>query len=245
MALATAITMAVVPAVAAAKPRVTFSFVASADAGRPVQFNYSAKGLPANAKLVLQRQQGTAHVWRTIKTLRRSANGSSTVPAYPLGRYRLRLAALKKRSVVAAQTRQLSVFGTVPFKTLFGRTEQAYTTGGAIFRFVFGVYAVASGSSRSGTLVTVDKNPCRSVHVDFIPGSDRGTEIIEGSGTASIVQESRDAVSATVPAQTVGEVDAVVTPGQAWSINVQDVGSRVLTWYVNGSASCYATTLAD
>jgi hypothetical protein len=93
----------------------------------------------------------------------------------------------------------------------------------------------------------VTRNPCRSVHVDFIPGTDDGSEMVANqSGTATIVQQSMNPVSATVLPQTVGSLDARLVPGQSWSLNVtQDTfeGSRILTWYVNGTVSCYSRNI--
>jgi hypothetical protein len=95
-------------------------------------------------------------------------------------------------------------------------------------------------------MFTVASNPCRSVHIEFIPGTEQGSEVLNSTqGTASVVQESRDPVSLTVQGQSLGTLDTELVPGQSWSFNTDQTkggGARLLTWYVNGTASCYSAT---
>ena len=78
---------------AAARAAAAFSVPASADAGAPVGFTYRFRGVSSADRLVVHRQEGTAHGWRTVRTFHTRAGGSS-LPGLPLGSYEVRAAAV-------------------------------------------------------------------------------------------------------------------------------------------------------
>lgn len=194
---------------------------------------------------MIQRQEGTAHVWRTVLRLGGGSGGSGTLPALGIGRYRLRIANLGRRArMLAQQEVRVAAFGTVSFSTLFGRSTRAYTTALGTFPYVFQYY----NGEVDYTAFTVAANTCQSVHLEFIPGLlDESQEIPEQHGTATIVQESADPVGMTISEGSKGVVDARVIPGQSWAVNVAQIerrnNDRLFAWYINGSASCDSTSL--
>jgi hypothetical protein len=176
-----------------------------------------------------------------------------------LGRYRLRLADFAlvrrhgrryyrggrrhrrrafRRRLVAKRVVGIGVFGQVPFTTLFNeRNVAALATPTASFSYVrvWPVY-------ESHNLFGVSRNNCTSVHIEFVPHFRDD----EGDGTVTVVQESRDRVSATVPFETIGSVDADLTPGQTWGVNATNspnlsIGLAEPEYYINGYAVCDST----
>ena len=84
-------------------------------------------------------------------------------------------------------------------------------------------------------------NHCSEVHVAFVThGFQRRTDS-GGVTTLSLVQESRDPVSASAAWDTIGSLDGEVIPGQTWAVNIsiqkEDEEEGFLT-YVNGYAVC-------
>jgi hypothetical protein len=97
----------------------------------------------------------------------------------------------------------------------------------------------------TATLLTVNTSTCRSIHLDAVPGSDPddpSTDYGDQKGQLSLLQETRDAVNAVIPARTVGSLDSALTVGKSWSIRVAyaNASRYVFEWYVNGTASCDA-----
>jgi hypothetical protein len=243
------------PAPAGAQPRPTVSWTlpATATAGLPTQFSWSARHLPRSSRLVVQRQQGTAHFWRTVITLR-GRSGSTALPALALGRYGVRIAAIDRRGRVLVQRQQgLDVFGTVPFSTLFNPNVQnqavvgfngntgpgSVTTPDEVFQYAFGGVAGIDNPA-----VRVTNNRCRSAHFVFMPSfpkEDGQSQFGGSSGTISIVQPTLDSASATAAFNTVQTLDVPLVPGQPWSMNTSvTLNATQLNFYiyVNGSAVC-------
>jgi hypothetical protein len=223
------------PAAAATKPKVSLTLPV-ADAGAKGTFSWTASRVKRSHRLVLQRQVGTGKVWRTMRRLSKRG-GSGSLPAFTLGAYRLRIAVFDKhRAMLTQQQKRLYVFGRVPFSALFRQSGGIYTMPTQSFEWRL----KGDAGQEYETFITVRRSPCRSVHVDFVghlleTGPDETV-------TATIAQESRDAVSATAQTGTVGAVDATVVPGQSWSLNMTYNGTRwdSIPTYVNGSASCFS-----
>jgi hypothetical protein len=133
------------------------------------------------------------------------------------------------------------VFGQVPFASLFGQQEKMYIYATGAFRYVIDRYSPGDVALQ-GTVIQVGiDNPCRSVHIDFLPGlgpTDAG-DISNIQADASLVQESADFVATSVFGGVVGTLDAQIVPGQGWSMSVSQSRGHLLTWYANGTASCY------
>jgi hypothetical protein len=204
----------------------------AATEGQPIPFSWSGSHLGYKHRLVIQRQVGTARTWKTVMRLP-TDNGSASLPGLPLGRYRLRIANLSViRRVVAQQVVGIGVFGPVPFTTLFDTdATHAYTTPTATFPYV------RSYDSVVGTpAFTVDHNHCNFVHIAFVSGSSYTTY----TSVVTLVQESRDPVSVSVPTDTIGALDATLVPGQSWSLNLDTIGGESV-YYINGYAICSST----
>ena len=71
---------------------------------------------------------------------------------------------------------------------------------------------------------------------------DNGNATIPGvsSGTLYLGRHGRSKVHDTVAPQHVGKVHGALTLNQAWSLLVAQArtGGQLMTWYVNGTASC-------
>lgn len=238
--------------IALAKPHVSLALPPTGNAGVATSFAYTTRGLSSSSRLVLQRQQGTARVWRTVASLAKARTGASSLPGLTLGIYRIRIAAIARRGkVVAEQPRTIEIFGEVPFTTLFAlgyETHSAelsganipgvYTTPGRTFNYDFETFA---NENQSSTVITVGNNTCRSVHIDFVPGltgSESAPYYQSSSATLSVIQQSLDPVVSTAGFSTFGALDAQLVPGESWSVTTFG-NSKSIHVYVNGSAVCY------
>jgi hypothetical protein len=238
---------------ALAKPHVSFTLPTTASAGVATPFSYATNGLTPGNRVVLQRQQGTARVWRTVAALASIKAGSSALPALPLGIYSVRVAAIAHHGkVVAEQRRSIKVFGEVPFTQLFSLDSEhhsavqdganqpgVYTTPTRTFNYAFASYA---NTEAAATILTVGNNTCRSVHIDFVPGV-QGSEsepiFQSASATVSVVQQSLDPVASTAAFNAFGALDATLVPGQSWSVTTLGIKESIRL-YLNGSAICYS-----
>jgi hypothetical protein len=223
---------------------------AQADAGAPIAFSWTARRVPKSGKLVIQRQVGTAHHWATAARLKKGTRGQGSLPPLAIGRYRVRIAVLvkkrrnhRRRTVVLARNRAtLHVFGTVPFSKLFKRPGApghsyfepgTYTTPSRTYDYVLAAFL--DNGEQDKHLFTVRRHGCRSIHFDFLTGGKRPP-----TTTLTIVQAAADPTSASAPRGEFGALDARLTPGQSWALNVTDsgFGGRTYSLYMNGSASC-------
>ncbi len=239
IALAAVMLIAMGAGTAQARPRVAWTLPPTADAGVPMSFSWTATGLKKGHRLVAQRRQGTAGVWRTVRALPRVATGQSTLPALKLGTYRMRIAVLgARRRVHAARERRVRVFGSVPLSILLGEDEYIYSGPTNTFAYV----AYRAVTRNGSTLFTVTRNPCRSVHIDFVHEAGRvgDDELV---AVASVVQESRDAVNGSAGRGGRGALDVALTPGESWSVKTwtDDPNYDWSKLYVNGWASCYSS----
>jgi hypothetical protein len=228
------------PAAAVAKPTVSLTAPSSIDAGAPLSVSWSAARVAAGSRLVIQRQQGTARVWRTVAHVA-GPGGTQPLPSVKLaiGTYRFRIADLGSHNKVLAQRqRTVHAFGDVPFSTLFTGfrgSPGVYTTPSRTFSYVDEV-------DQDGTAFTVAHNRCRSVHFDFVPG-DFGYAPASENGSITVVQETLDPVAATVPVETIGALDATLVAGKSWSLRVaRSGGNTSLDYFLNGLANCDSTT---
>jgi hypothetical protein len=233
----------VAPATASARPRVALAISSAVNAGSPTSFTWTAQRVRGSL-LAVQRAEGTAAAWRTVIRLGAGSSGSGVLPALPIGRYHLRLVEVAAHSrVLAAQVKTIEAFGNVSFAALFHEQGGVYATPLGTFPYALWHY----NGEVNYTVMTVASNTCRSVHVEFIPGGsdDPAEELASQHGTLSVVQQSADPVSSTVPGDSKGTVDTQVIPGQSWAINVAQVdGNLLFTWFINGSAECFSTSLS-
>lgn len=243
---------------AASKPVVVLGVPSSSEADTAIPFTYVATNVQAREHVVLQRQQGTARVWRTVAKLKATSKGSGIISGLALGTYHLRLAAIRKGVLLAHAQKAVNVFGPVPLKMLlsgykgffagpYGR-EGSYPTASSTFEYVLGLPEYQSFSSQYELPdpVSASRNHCRSIHVDFLPANVDGASVHHSStdeGTFTIVQAALDPVSATARYETVGHLDATLEPGRSWAIRLSTsyAGDSILddvAFYINGTGSC-------
>jgi hypothetical protein len=234
-----------------AKPQLHLTLpLAGGDAGLSTPYTWSARDARSGT-LVLQRQVGTASVWRTITRLHGSS-GRGRIRRLPLGSYQLRIADIgpgPRHKLLAQQRRLLRVYGRVPLGDFLVSGVFAAPAGGGVFSMPTGTFSwIATTEPRNAprTLFSVQPNRCRRVHIDFVTESRRSdANTLSISGVVTILQETADPVSASVPQLTVGDVDAALVPGKSWSMNAAVSGDDYnITLYFNGYVSCYDATPA-
>lgn len=224
-------------AMAAPRTRVSWQPPA-AMAGSPTPVSWSVSHQLPGSLLAIQRPVGTARVWRTVMRLSDS-HGTASLPAYPLGSYRLRLAVIAGNQVLAQQQRVLHVFGTVPLGTLFPSSNESlhgvYSTPTSAFPFI-------DRTGGTSGVLSASHNPCRSVHLEFVPGIEASGLVgyfVGEQATMTLVQETREPVSITTPFNVVAGLTAAVIPGQPWSVNFSQTGNQgQFEYFINGSAEC-------
>lgn len=229
------------PAIAqAAGPSLGLS-IATATAGARISFRWSAARLPRSARVVFQRAVGTGKVWRNVVALHGNG-GSATAPALTLGVYPVRVVAITRGRVIALSQRRLRVFGQVPlidlFPTISGGTstqESTTSTGSGTFTYLLDYY-VDPGLQGSPLTVNSAANDCRAIHFNYLP--DAAYYGPAGPAGLSIVQQAADPSSSTAPYQTVGVLDAALTPGQSWALNLTETGGVSEHLYIDGYGSC-------
>jgi hypothetical protein len=107
------------PTSASAKPKVSFSFkkVRISTSQRPT-IRYTSANLPSGSKLALQRQFGTARVWKNVLLLK-GRSGTASAPKVQMGKYRYRIRAYRNRTtVVLSGTKLLYSFGRIPLTNI-------------------------------------------------------------------------------------------------------------------------------
>jgi len=235
------------PQAALAKPRpsVTWTSPRSATAGSPISVSWDSSHLGKDAKLVIQRPVGTARVYKTVIKLP-GDSGSAQLPAQPIGTYPYRLVAFEGKRIVAKQAVTVGVFGKVPFSTYFegegnGGVYAAPTVSFPYIDFLYG----PTQPRLTEALLSVKKNNCSAVHVEFITGTDfpgNSDEFSSTVGTVTVVQQTRDPVSGSAAFNAPGSVDAELVPGQTWSVLGSWSGGDALPdIYYNGYVVCDST----
>jgi hypothetical protein len=229
------------PAMAAVKPSVTLALPARADAGAPIPYSFTAAKVRSRDKLVIQRQTGTAKVYRNVTVLVHAPSGSGSLPALALGNYRYRIAVLRKvhrkTKLVASRSAKVAVFGEIALSRLLNGPDGTYTTPSRTFPYVERVVATRVTGD---TVLTVDAgdNHCRSIHFDFVPerysSSDPNDPI-----TLTVVQQSADPISASARPDEFGALDVPLEPGESWSLQTSVTREeQSVEVDLNGSASC-------
>jgi hypothetical protein len=228
-----------------AKPRVFWNLPGRVSEDQAIPFTWKVKGrFGPKLRLVVQRPVGTARVWRAMLRLR-GRKGSAELPGQTLGKYRFRLALLRGHRVIAKRVAGIGVFGQVPFSTLFRNNDDdgVYAMPSGSFPYVNSWYSVGDSDYEEPptTLFSVEHNHCSAVHFGFVFGGDLAL-VPHIIGTATLVQQTRDPASASVPFNTLGAIDVQLVPGQTWSVLASYAGEgEIPTVYYNGYAICSST----
>ncbi|HVT64494.1 MAG TPA: hypothetical protein VHD81_05030 [Mycobacteriales bacterium] len=187
-------------------------------------FQYGTSGVPTSGKLLLQRQFGTAGVWKRVATTT-PTSGTVTAPKLPtLGKYRYRLVAETATGHVVATSKRntIRVYGNV---LLPGRNspcdfapgcDGTLQVGNTIFTYTDGIgdpedmgdqgvypdYAQSLYFKQPGS-------SCRSLTVNFANDEQQpGTTVY-----LEFVQQSLDPVYASTQTGQIGEVTVALDGG--------------------------------
>jgi hypothetical protein len=231
--------LALPQAASAHRYHVAIKLPATATSGSPVPFTWSAS---APGAIVVQKPEGTVHVWRTILRLS-GHHGASNLPPTPIGTYHIRIAAISRRRTCAESQVSLRVYGQVPFTTLFHRNGvQTVTTPANTFDYV------AQPGLEDTPPLTITNNDCTSLHIEWdthILGFRPRQITPDLQATLSLVQEAREPQSVTATYETISTLDATVE-GKSWSLEAKNSNTAWdLTGYVNGYGVCDSTEELD
>jgi hypothetical protein len=195
-----------------------------------------ADGLPADV-VAVQRAEGSASVYRTIKQFPLAANGGS-VPAPPMGKWPIRLAVLRDGDISATSTsRQVLSFGEVRLSAVLpqGRVHEGTSSAGStVFNYVY----------RAGNcdlvcyddvheILSIGHSSCRSIDLRVLadPGSDGG------SATIMIKQDASDPIERKLANLELTSIKANFH-GQSFSVQWQgDLNGAIVM--LDGTLSCY------
>lgn len=231
--------LALPQAASAHRYHVAIRLPATATSGSPIPFTWSASTPGA---VVVQKPEGTSHVWRTIPRLS-GHSGTNALPPLQIGTYHMRIAAIGGRRTYAESRVLLRVYGQVPFTTLFHRNSvQTVTTPNNTFDYI-----VQPGLEDTPPL-TVSNNDCISLHIEWdthILGYRPRQITPELQATLSLVQEAREPQSVTATYETISTLDATVE-GKSWSLEAKNSNTAWdLAGYVNGYGVCDSTEELD
>ena len=227
-------------AFARATPKVSWTVPSTATAGAAIPFKWSAQHVSRHTHILVQRQEGSARVWRTVLRLPHRSGGSAELRALPLGSYKVRIVASGPGGRHTSSTRHLLVFGRVPFSQLFAGRDD---TGDGTMTLNTGTFNYSIQGVGS-TLETVTRSTCRFVHVDYVAQNSAPS----GTVSVSLGQQSIAPVSSTTNLNSIGSLDGAVVPGQSWALTYT-TGGFDISWYglwfvANGYADCYSTSPA-
>jgi hypothetical protein len=245
--LAEALIAGTAPAALAAKrPQVRLTLPANANAGARIPYQFTEAHVARADRLVIERQEGTAHTYRIVSRLSHRHSGSGSLPALNLGRYKLRIADIRARKTYAAAPATLYVYGNVPLATLLGdQNGGTYTSPTQTFPYTDRLQA---NQVTGDTVLTVpgSSNHCRSINFDLI--AEGGPYAYDSDGepfTLTVVQQSLDPVSSSAQPNQVQQLNAQLIPGQSWSLRTSSATSSDSDHLdVNGSANCYSSAPA-
>lgn len=236
------------PAKATTQPRPGLTLKAvhkRINAGNAPRFTYSTTHVPRGAYIVLQRQFGTGHVWKTVRT-ETSRSGDVTAPKLPqLGNYVYRLAVVKDRKYLAKTTnRHVYAYGRVSLMTLCNAAQelddecdgaQTVQVGSRIFTWT--VWLQTSEWPETNQDMSMLATSCRSLSIQWA-----GQYQTDGVTTyVQVVQQSSDEQHASVPNGSVGSATFQLDGGPfylnaSYTPDPDDDNDRVVA---TGSASCY------
>ena len=235
LAIAASTSLVVGTASAAGTPDIGFSVPAHAHANKATSVHWHASGV-GNKSVVLQGYNGNDKSWGTFRHLH-GASGKTTIPREPVGIYDFRIAVFDHSgNLVTAKGHKLHVFGKVKWSSLFSKAPRQERGDYGSFHYVWTFFS----NDVNYTALKVTSNPCSSVHVEYIPGTDNPNESVGGEGTVKIGRHGRSTITSQAAAQHIGKVNASLPVGKSWTINLSEPGNgtRLFTWYFNGTGIC-------
>jgi len=241
------------PVSAAVRPKASLSAVHSRiTSGHTPQFKYAVSGVPRGSKLYLQRQFGTGHVWRSVRTLAKHS-GTVTAPAVSMGRWLYRVNVVRNhRAVVHSATRPVFSYGNLTFSQFCNRSQytefEASCEPGTdqVGSRVFAYEADSSTGDNSGpdgdATVVAQHSSCRSATFEYEISNDVLEEYdpIATFGMAMTQTNADQQTSTSVPDTVQTVTFAISSP--AWDLEVwTDNGEGApISWA--GTLSCWSST---
>jgi hypothetical protein len=236
-------------AAAAARSSITFSFAnAKVSAKQSATLNYSAN-VPAGSTLAVQREFGTANVWRNVTSLP-STSGTASVPGVAMGEYHYRIVAKHGTQLVTSASHPLYSYGTVHLDHLCNNPSgalelrMANTCDGATVQIGGTVFSYAGEIEPSQTpqydiAVQATASTCRSITVQW--GISDNDSRSGTTATLTVARADADPRSGTVPTGQVGTLQATLDR-TAWNIDLSASEGDEDEVAINGVLSCYTAT---
>ena len=204
---------------------------------------YRALDVPAGSVLYLQKQEGTARVWKSIKAWK-STSGSALAPGVPLGMWTYRIIAVHAGRVLAAsEPRVLYAYGNVPLGVICRghgvcTTPHTEVVATHAFTWVTGIDTTfATEYPKFYAILNANSTTCRSAVLEF--ASQRPTTPGTGKTYIELLQASSDPQEASTGPNSVGVLRATLDGGP-WYVEVSDTQGKGVV--VNGTWSCYTPT---
>lgn len=235
------------------RPTANVTLPPEVTAGQGFSFPYTTSGIPRGGRIYIQRQEGTAHVWRNVVSLPIAHRGTGAAAALSMGRFKFRVVIfVSGRMVSSTSAIVVSSYGTIPLGELLpsdaaiAGPQGSVLVGSNTFNFI-------DGTSFDDTeeLLSSNATSCRSLSIDIGAPANTPANIAAFPGandwtwTATVYQQTADPVSATVgPGQT-ATLNANIVPGQSWDLSATFAGTNPNATspdgvLINGTASCYA-----
>ncbi len=236
------------PVAANAKPRVSFSFQNNRinSSQHPV-VRYSSAHLPSGTKLELQRQFGTARVWKDVIALK-GTSGRATAPRVQMGKYRYRIKAYRRgKTVVFSPNGILYAYARIPLSNICNDqnnnsnvnlrgtdcSTQTVQVGSSVF--VYLIEDNPPGPPNYDQDITFGTNTsCRTISFQF--SLDNNASSSSDTANIELVQTASDAQSASVGTSQIGNAYFKLDGGP-WDLDLSDTNGD--SEFVNGYASCY------
>jgi len=213
-----------------------------------VHVRYSSAGLPPGTVLILQREVGTAHVWRPVERLP-GTSGAINAPSVPQGRYIYRILGVRAgRNLVSSRWELLFSYAPVSFGSIcssnfvFGKyancTDGTIDVGTHVFPYqvrLGGDYGSASYPQYSDVMDTTAPTTCRSVQLLF--GGGVHSRYLE------LLQETLSPVLASSGSETLGTLRAHLD-GKPWHLlaSYSPNAGYYDDIYASGTFDCYSAT---
>ena len=236
------------PAVAA-RPSVTLKFAnAHISHTSPPVVDWTSKNVPSGARFELQRQFGSAHVWKGIQVLP-GKSGSKNSAKVQMGRYAYRIQVHHGGKIIATSgTATLYSYGLVPLANLCnedtskvfvdntdGCQTQTVQVGGTVFTYLIDADPPAPPQYEQDVTVAA-RTSCRSISLQWALDNNA-----QPSDTAQVevVQASADPQTAKVAQGRIGS-KTMKLDGGPWDLNLASTNSD--NEYAIASLSCWSAT---
>jgi len=212
------------------------------DAGSAFKVSFQTIGVSGSARVYLQRQFGTAKVWKSVRQLK-GAEGTVSAPSVQIGEYKYRILIVVGRKTIMSTTKTLYAYGSVAFETVCLNPKisknGSCSTGTAQEGTTILTYAGEFSSQNYPTYdqaLSVRTTTCRSVTLQFAMQT-----VAIGTAYVQIIQSASDPQSQSTAPATIGTLSASLDGGP-WILNVASSDSQYDDVLINGTFNCYSTS---